>query len=166
MSPRAAAFSLAGFVLILDRIAKLAAESFLTPAETVHIIPGFFNLILTQNRGMAFGLFSENTSEWRTFLLSGIAALVMALVATVLWQSPPRGVAASPPSRLGLAMVLGGAAGNLYDRLVNGAVTDFLDFYLGPYHWPAFNIADAAITVGVGLALWDAWRLRRKVPVP
>lgn len=166
MSPRAAAFSLAGLVLIADRLTKLLAEAFLSPAETLPVIPGLFNLVLTENRGMAFGMFSEGNSEWRTFFFSAIALFVMGLVATVLWQRSPTGMAASRLSRVGLSLVLGGAAGNLYDRLVKGAVTDFLDFHIGAYHWPAFNIADAAISVGVGLALFDAWRLHRKVPVP
>ncbi|MGQ9632732.1 MAG: signal peptidase II [Bryobacteraceae bacterium] len=163
MSPRASAFSLAAFVLILDRITKLLAEAYLAPADTIRVIPGFFNLILTENRGIAFGVFSENESEWRTFFLSGITLLIMALVTVMLWQRSPTGMAASRLSRYGLAMVLGGAAGNLYDRMLKGAVTDFLDFHLGAYHWPAFNVADSAITIGVGLVLLDLWRSHRKV---
>lgn len=163
MSPRASAFSLAAFVLILDRITKLLAETYLAPADTIRVIPGFFNLILTENRGIAFGVFSENESEWRTFFLAGITLLIIALVTVMLWQRSPTGMAASRLSRYGLAMVLGGAAGNLYDRMLKGAVTDFLDFHLGAYHWPAFNVADSAITIGVGLVLLDLWRSHRKV---
>lgn len=163
MSPRASAFSLAAFVLILDRITKLLAEAYLAPADIIRVIPGFFNLVLTANRGIAFGVFSENESEWRTFFLSGITLLIMALVTVMLWQRSPTGMAASRLSRYGLAMVLGGAAGNLYDRMLKGAVTDFLDFHLGAYHWPAFNVADSAITIGVGLVLLDLWRSHRKV---
>jgi len=163
MSSRASAFSLAALVLILDRVTKLLAENYLAPAETIRVIPGFFNLVLTENRGIAFGVFSENETEWRAFFLSGIALLVMALVTVILWQRSPTGMAASRLSRYGLALVLGGAAGNLYDRLLKGAVTDFLDFHLGPYHWPAFNVADSAISIGVALVLVDAWRSHRKV---
>lgn len=163
MPPRAASFVLAFIVLALDRAAKQVVETVLAPSAVIRVIPGFFNLIYTENRGIAFGVLAEGEMEWRSFFLSGIALLVMALVAVVLWQRSPTGMAASRLSRTGLSLVLGGAAGNLYDRLTRGAVIDFLDFHLGSYHWPAFNVADSAISVGVGLVLLDLWLFRRKV---
>ena len=116
----------------------------------------------TENRGIVFGLMSEGEIEWRSFFLVGLTVLVLAFVATVLWQSSGRGMAASRLSRLGLSLVLGGALGNLYDRLFSGAVTDFLDFYIGTYHWYAFNVADSGISVGVALILLDLWLSRRE----
>jgi len=95
----------------------------------------------------------------------GLTALVLAFVVAVLWQRSPTGMAASRLSRLGLSLVLGGALGNFYDRLVRGSVTDFLDFHIASYHWYAFNAADSALTVGVGLILLDLLRSRRKAPV-
>jgi signal peptidase II len=163
MSRRVSAFGLAGLVLALDRATKMLVEASLSTEETITLIPGFFDLVRTHNRGMAFGLMSDGDSEWRSFFLVGVTALVLAFVAVMLWQTSPRGMAASKLSRTGLSLVFGGALGNLYDRLVRGEVTDFLDFYAGEYHWPAFNVADSAISVGIGLVLLDLWLARRKV---
>jgi signal peptidase II len=162
MSRRVSAFGLAGIVFALDRVTKLLVDTNLSTHETVTLIPGFFDLVRTHNRGMAFGLMSEGEVEWRFFFLVGLTALVLAFVGVMLWQTSPRGMAASRLSRLGLSLVLGGALGNLYDRLLRGEVTDFLDVYIGEYHWPAFNVADSAISVGVGLVLLDLWLARRK----
>jgi signal peptidase II len=118
--------------------------------------------VYTRNRGIVFGLMSEGEVEWRAFFLIGINALVMAFVIAILWQYPPRGMTASRLTRLGLALVLGGALGNLYDRLLEGSVIDFLSFHAGSFYWPAFNVADSGITVGVCLILLDLWRNRRR----
>jgi len=164
MSRRLAAFSIAAFVFILDRVTKILIETYMTTADSYDLIPGFFSLVYTENRGMAFGLMAEGDVQWRSVLLVGITVLVLAFVIAMLWQRSSTGMAASRLTRLGLSLVLGGATGNLFDRLVKGSVTDFLDFYLGSYHWPAFNVADSALTIGVTLVLFDVWRLRRKVP--
>ena len=165
MSPRLAAFSTAAFVFVLDRVTKLLVESNMTTADSNVLIPGCFNLIYTENRGMVFGFMSEGEIEWRSFFLIGLTALILAFVVAVLWQRSPTGMAASRLSRLGLSLVLGGALGNFYDRLVRGAVTDFLDVYIASYHWPTFNAADSTLSVGVCLVLLDLWRSRRKAPV-
>jgi signal peptidase II len=165
MSRRLAAFTMAAFVFIFDRATKLLVESNMTTADSYTLIPGCFNLIYTENRGMVFGLMSEGEIEWRSFFLIGLTALILAFVVAVLWQRSPTGMAASRLSRLGLSLVLGGALGNFYDRLAIGAVTDFLDVYIAGYHWPAFNAADSALTVGVCLVLLDLWKSRRKAPV-
>jgi signal peptidase II len=165
MSRRLAAFSTAAFVFMFDRVTKILVESNMTTADSTVLIPGCFNLIYTENRGMVFGLMSEGEIEWRSFFLIGLTALVLAFVAALLWQRSPTGMAASRLSRLGLSLVLGGALGNFFDRLVRGSVTDFLDVYISHYHWPTFNAADSALTVGVGLILLDLWRSRRKAPI-
>jgi signal peptidase II len=164
MPRRLAAFSTAAFVFMFDRVTKLLVESNMTTADSTVLIPGFFNLVYTENRGMVFGLMSEGEIEWRSFFLIGLTALVLAFVVVVLWQRSPTGMAASRLSRLGLSLVLGGALGNFYDRLTRGSVTDFLDFRIAGYHWPAFNAADSALTVGVSLILLDLWKSRRKAP--
>jgi signal peptidase II len=165
MSHRLAAFSTAAFVFMCDRVTKLLVESNMTMADSTVLISGCFNLIYTENRGMVFGLMSEGEIEWRSFFLIGLTALVLAFVVAVLWQRSPTGMAASRWSRVGLSLVLGGALGNFFDRLARGSVTDFLDVYISHYHWPTFNAADSALTVGVGLILLDLWRSRRKAPV-
>jgi signal peptidase II len=165
MSHRLAAFSTAAFMFMIDRVTKLLVESNMTTADSYTLIPGCFNLIYTENRGMVFGLMSEGEIEWRSFFLIGLTALVLAFVVAVLWQRSPTGMAASRLSRLGLSLVLGGALGNFYDRVARGSVTDFLDVYISGYHWPTFNVADSALSVGVGLILLDLWRSRRKAPV-
>jgi signal peptidase II len=160
MSRRLPAYALALIWFCIDRATKLLVEANMNLEDVFVIIPGFFNLIYTSNRGMAFSLLAEGESEWRSFFLIGLTALVLALVASILWQTSPRGLAASRLSRLGLSLVLGGALGNLYDRVASGAVTDFLDFYIASYHWPAFNVADMGLSVGAALVVLDFWRSR------
>jgi signal peptidase II len=162
MPRRLRAYGLAAAWFALDRVTKTLVEANMEAGDASAIIPGFFNLVYTKNRGIAFSLLANSESEWRSFFLIGLTALVIAFVASVLWQTSTRGMAASRLSRLGLALVLGGALGNLYDRLTEGAVTDFLDFYIAGYHWPAFNVADSGLTMGVGLILLDLWLSRRR----
>jgi signal peptidase II len=162
MSPRVAAYGVAAGWFGLDRVTKLLIQSNMAPDDVSTVIPGFFNIVYAGNRGIVFGLMSEGESEWRAFFLIGLTALVIATVAVVLWQRTPRGLAASRWSRLGLSLVLGGALGNLYDRLASGAVTDFLDFYIGGYHWPAFNVADSGLCIGAALILLDIWLSRQE----
>jgi len=160
MSQRLVAFGIAATVFLLDRVTKGIIRSHVSPWDTYEVIPGAFNIIHAENRGAAFGMLSNADSEWRTFLLVGLTMLVLALVASVLWQ--PAATGHGRALKVGLALVFGGALGNLFDRVVRGTVTDFLDFYLGRYHWPAFNVADTAITVGAGLLLLDLWTSRRR----
>jgi signal peptidase II len=162
MSRRLMAYSIAAVLFALDRVTKLAIQANMAPQDAYAVIPGFFNIVRTGNRGIVFGLMSEGDAEWRAFFLVGLTVLVLAFVATVLWQSSGRGMAASGAARVGLSLVLGGAVGNLYDRLFSGAVTDFLDFHISAHHWPAFNLADSAISVGAVLVLLDLWLSRRK----
>jgi len=162
MSRRLSAYGLAAAWFALDRVTKALVQASMNQDDVVSVVPGFFNLVYTKNRGIAFSLLSNSESEWRSFFLIGLTALVIAFVAAILWQTGPRGMAASRLSRVGLSLVLGGALGNLYDRLTEGAVTDFLDFYAASYHWPAFNVADLGLTIGVGLILLDLWLSRRR----
>jgi signal peptidase II len=162
MTRRFPAFALALLWFCIDRGTKMLVEARMNREDVLTVIPNFFNLVYTANRGMAFSLLSEGESEWRSFFLIGLTLLVLALVSSILWQTSPRGLAANPLSRVGLARVLGGALGNLYDRLASGAVTDFLDFYIASYHWPAFNVADMGLSIGAGLVVLDFWRSRRR----
>lgn len=152
------AFAPAAVVCALDRITKIVVERDLALYETHTVIPGFFNLVHTRNQGAAFGLFAESPSAWRTALLVVVTGAVLGAVAVLLARIVAGKTSGGAASRWGLSLVLGGALGNFYDRLTQGMVTDFLEFYAGSFVWPAFNVADAAITVGAVLVGLDMWR--------
>jgi len=152
---RLKAYSAAAAVVALDRLTKWVVETRVSMADSRSVIPGFFDIVRTENRGVAFGLFNESTFEWRTALVS-VAAVVV--VSAIIWRARQL----DPLSLWGFALVLGGAAGNLYDRILSGRVTDFLDFYIRDYHWPAFNAADSALVVGCGLLLLGMVRPQRQ----
>ena len=136
-----------GIVLILDQAAKWLALRRLPPGAPMSVIDGFFSLTLVMNPGLAFGMLGTVPRGWRWVVaLLSIAALgVLAAVATRLLPEGGRVAAVA------VGMIFGGAAGNLIDRARFGAVVDFLDFYWRGWHWPAFNVADSAISVGVAL---------------
>ena len=138
-------------VVVLDRIAKLAIERNLPLHEGFQVIPGFFRITHVQNRGAAFGLFSDSPSEWKVALLILFSVVALVIVSALLWENSH----AMTTTGVGLALILGGAVGNLWDRLTQGHVTDFLLFYLGQYQWPAFNVADSAIVIGAGLLVFE-----------
>lgn len=143
--------ALAGGVLILDQGTKHLAEVWFA-ANAVPVTP-FFNLVLVHNRGVSFGLLASS----HTYLPYALALFSLAIVAGLvvwLWRSD------SQLQRVGLAAIIGGAVSNAFDRLDDGAVTDFLDFYLGTYHWPVFNLADVAIMGGVAALMLDTLRPR------
>jgi len=136
-------FLTAALVLILDQASKFFVRNLLAHTGPVELIPGFFRLVRVWNPGVAFGLFAEH-SAWGRYLF-----LLLSLGAVgVFYYLSRRG---RSPWVCGL--IAGGALGNLVDRLFYGKVFDFLDFYWKNYHWPAFNLADAAISVGVILFL-------------
>ena len=113
-------------------------------------LTGFFNLVLVHNYGAAFSFLSD-AGGWQRWFFTLLAALISAVIAVWLARLP----AAKKLEAVALALVLGGALGNLYDRLLLGYVVDFLDFHWQGRHWPAFNLADSAICVGAGLLIWD-----------
>jgi signal peptidase II len=143
-------FLIALAILALDQWSKWMVEAHLPLYHQIELIPGFFNLTHALNTGVAFGLFASADGSASPVL---IAFTLLALGAVLLYlYLVPR---EDRRLLLAVSLVLGGAVGNLFDRLVAGAVTDFLDFYLGTRHWPAFNVADSAITVGIGLLVLD-----------
>jgi signal peptidase II len=152
------AYGAAGSVLALDRITKWLIESRVSFLDSYSVIPGFFEIVHSQNRGVAFGMFNDSTSEWRTLLLviGSIAAVVV--ISGMLWKAERL----DRKTVWGCALILGGAAGNLLDRLLWGQVTDFLLFHVGEYQWPTFNVADSAIVIGSGLLLLDLVRAKRQ----
>jgi signal peptidase II len=131
-------------VLLLDRITKWAIAQTIPLEDAINIIPGFFRLTHLENTGAAFSLFADSSSPFRTTLLIAFSVAALSVVSVLLWKD--RRVFHS--GTLALSLILGGAVGNLWDRIANGKVTDFLDFYVGVHHWPPFNVADSAIVVG------------------
>ena len=143
----------ASLVVVLDQITKLAIWHWLRPLGQVKVVPGLFDLSFVFNPGVAFGFMAGSNSSWRVTLL--LAAAVLALAALMFLVRSAR-----PGEGMfiwGLALVSGGALGNAVDRVRLGAVIDFLDFYIGPRHWPVFNVADIGISMGCGLILIHFW---------
>ena len=163
---RATAIAIAGTVFGLDRVTKVWIERNVSIYDTFNVIPGFFDIVHTKNRGAAFGMFAEGDSQFRTFLLIGVSLAVLVFISVALLRPRNTGVPATRPTLYGLALVMGGAMGNIYDRIVHGMVTDFLEFYLATYRFAAFNIADSAISIGAGLLILDMWRTRNQANVP
>jgi signal peptidase II len=161
MNQRIVPFFIAAALVLLDRWTKEIIKSRFSAWDSVAVIPGFFNIVHTENPGIAFGLLADASSPWRDVLLIGFSLAVLLVISAVLVRPDPAGNH-SPLLRAGLALVLGGAFGNLYDRLVHTTVTDFVEIHWGPYYFPAFNVADSAITVGACLLLLDMWRTREK----
>lgn len=143
--------AIAFIVLTLDLVTKYWVESSMVYGQQIPVTP-FFNLVLTYNAGAAFSFLSD-ASGWQRWLLSGVA-LITSIVIIFLLQR----YADNRLFCLALSLVLGGALGNLWDRMTLGHVIDFLDFYLGSYHWPAFNIADSAIFIGAVLLIYDSFQ--------
>jgi len=143
-------FAAAAGVVALDRLTKALMLGWLRPGETVEVT-GFFNLVVVFNRGAAFS-FLAGAPGWQTPFFAGVAIIAAAVVSWMLWRHHARALLCS-----GLALILGGALGNLWDRLAWGAVADFLDFHAFGWHWPAFNVADAAITVGAAILIAEGF---------
>jgi signal peptidase II len=143
-------------VLALDQWSKWLVEAHLPHHSTLEVIPGLLNLTHVRNTGVAFGLFAANGHDLHTLALSAVGLLALAVVLIYFWRTP----ATDRLLLAALALVLGGAVGNLADRIAGGAVTDFIDFYIATYHWHTFNVADSAITIGLVLMAWDALRPR------
>ena len=150
-------------VIVLDRVTKYAIEKHVSAWDNLVVIPNLFSIVHTQNRGAAFSLFADASDAWRSVVLIGVSSAVMLFVAAMLWQSIRSADTNTGLLRYGLSLVLGGAIGNLYDRIFAGSVTDFFLFYYGQWQFPVFNVADSAITVGAGLLIIDMLRPQRSL---
>ena len=142
-------------VIALDLFTKHLVQSALTYGEHM-TMTSFFNLVLTYNAGAAFSFLSD-ASGWQRWFFSGIAASASVLIVYLL-----RKHAAEKLFCMSLSLVLGGALGNLWDRIALGHVVDFLDFHISSYHWPAFNVADSAIFVGAMLLIVESFRHKKE----
>jgi len=134
-------------VLLLDRVTKWVVAKDIPLYGSKRLIPGFFYITHVENRGAAFSLFAQSPSAWKIGILVTFSIVALVIVSALLWRSSHT----MTTTGIGLALILGGALGNLWDRLLSGRVVDFLLFYIGSYQWPAFNVADSAIVVGAGL---------------
>ena len=156
-----APFIIAAFVFLLDHLTKFLIRSSHLPPEGFPVIPGFFNIVHNENPGVAFGLFADSTGPFRTFVLIGLSAAVLVIITSVLLKSPKADERRNWLMRVALALVLGGAIGNLYDRIVRNTVTDFVQLHAGTsYYFPDFNVADSCISIGAALLIIDMWRNR------
>lgn len=152
------AYAAAAAVFGLDRLTKWIIEQRVSESAACRVIPGFFDIVHSENRGVAFGIFNDSAVAWRPLALILVAVIAVIFVSVFLWRA--RHIDAI--MLWGLALILGGAAGNAFDRIVSGRVTDFLEFYIGEYHWPTFNVADSAIVIGSGLLLVDMLLSKRQ----
>ena len=144
-------FLIALAVVALDRYTKWLISHRLTLHDSIPVIPGFFRIIHAENPGAAFGIFADSPPQWKVALLIAFSIIALLIVSLLLWKNSHR----LTTTGIGLALILGGAVGNLWDRLVSRHVVDFLLFYIGPHQWPAFNVADSAIVVGAGLLVFE-----------
>ncbi len=147
-------FALAAVVVVLDQISKYVVRQHLVFGESVRVT-GFFDLVLVFNPGAAFSFLSD-ASGWQRGFFIAIAFAASTFVSFLLVRHRDR-----PLFSFALAFILGGAVGNLIDRIVFGAVVDFLHFHVAQYYWPAFNLADSAITCGAALLIWESFFDRR-----
>ena len=145
----------AAIVVILDKLTKAVITNYFILHQSIEIIRGLFNITYIRNPGAAFGIFRDVSGTFRTIFLTGISFTALIIIFFVYRNT--KGAA----SRIAFSLIAGGAVGNLIDRLRFGEVIDFLDFYIGQYHWPAFNVADSAITVGVFIAVLFLHRDKR-----
>lgn len=150
--------TIAGLVVVLDQVSKSIIVNRLSLYSSVPVIPGLFNLTYIQNPGGAFGFLAQQSSILRSIIFLTGSLLAIGLV-FYLYKNTPK---TAPLLATGISLILGGAVGNLIDRARFGKVVDFLDFYLDDLHWPAFNIADSAVSVGIVIFLFHI--LFKKMP--
>jgi signal peptidase II len=138
-------------VIFLDRLSKAAVEARTVEGWRHELVRNFIYLVHSKNPGIAFSIFADSNSHWMRYLLIAGSLVVIAIIAWYLVA----GDGVSSRTAAGLALLMGGATGNLTDRILHGAVTDFFEMLFGSYRYPAFNVADSAITIGAILILLD-----------
>ena len=146
--------SVGAIVVVLDQLTKWLIRDVVLDTARYIEVTGFFNIVEVWNRGVSFGLFASD-SPWTPYLLSALAIAISIVLIVWLRKAETTFLA------LALGFVIGGAIGNVFDRFIWGRVYDFLDFHAAGYHWPAFNVADAAISVDVALILLDGFIAKR-----
>lgn len=160
-STRTVHFLLAALVILLDRWTKDVVSVQISLYRQIQVIPGFFDLTHTENTGAAFSLFADSPSHWKTAMLISFSVIAMIVVSVLLWKQ----TRALTMTGIALSLILGGAIGNLWDRVARGRVVDFLLLYVKNYRWPVFNLADSAIVVGACLLVLEIIFSRPKSPL-
>jgi len=150
-------FILSALVVGLDRLSKWYIDSTMSLHDTYPIIDGLFNITYVRNPGAAFGFLSNAAPLLRSGFLILVSTAAIAMILCYLARNRSAGTLLVTA----LSLIMGGAAGNLIDRVLFGNVIDFLDFYLSSYHWPAFNVADSAISIGAVLLIIELFRKRQ-----
>jgi signal peptidase II len=145
-------------VIVLDQITKAVITEKLFMHGSYKVIDGFFSLVYVMNPGAAFGFLAGAPEMFRYLFFISVTVLAILLIVYYILKSKSQGVLIVTS----LALIFGGAVGNLIDRIRFGAVVDFLDFYIGAWHWPAFNVADSAISIGAVLMIWEMLVSRKK----
>jgi signal peptidase II len=145
-------------IVLLDQATKLVVDRWMALHESLDVVEGFLRLTYVRNRGAAFGILSDAELPYQAALFSLLSLGALFAIAVYAWRLPVE----SRLPRVALALIMGGAVGNLIDRMRLGYVIDFVDAHIGPHHWPAFNVADSAISIGVTLLVLDM--LRRPEP--
>jgi len=143
-------FILAAAIILADRLSKVAVLQVFAPGERLEVT-GFFNLVLVFNTGAAFS-FLAGAGGWQMWFFAAVALVATVVISVLLVRQPEKRLFC-----IGLALILGGALGNLWDRLTLGGVVDFLDFHAGGWHWPAFNVADSGITAGAAILILESF---------
>lgn len=147
-------FWIAGVVVALDQVTKALVDDLMALHESLPIVEGLIRLTYVQNRGAAFGILSEAGLPYQSVMFAVVSLLALLAIALYAWRMPVQ----SRLPQTALALVMGGAVGNLLDRARLGYVIDYVDVYWGAHHWPAFNVADSAISLGVALLVIDILR--------
>jgi len=140
-----------GVIVLCDQVTKLYIDAVMWPHQSITVIENYFDITYVRNPGGAFGLFARANRGIVRPLLLGLSAVAAVIIIMIYQSTPPDRILV----RLAFSLIMGGAIGNLIDRLRFDEVIDFLDVHWAHYHWPAFNIADAAITVGVAILCWE-----------
>lgn len=153
-SGRTVYVAIATLVVVLDQVTKVLVDRFMSLHESRIIVDGFLRLTYVRNRGAAFGILSDADLPYQPLLFAVVSLAALGAIAAYAWRLPAR----SRLPQTALALIMGGALGNLMDRARLGHVIDFVDAYWRAHHWPAFNVADSAISVGVVLLVLDILR--------
>jgi signal peptidase II len=151
-------FTIAGIILILDQATKAMITNSMALYQSIPVIPGFFSITHIHNPGGAFGFLADQGPAVRTVMFLVVSSLAVGLI-LYFYKNTPR---THPYLQIGFALIFGGAVGNLIDRVRFGKVVDFLDVYIRQMHWPAFNVADSAISIGMVIFMYHV--LFKKMP--
>jgi signal peptidase II len=148
----------AGIILLLDQITKIYVMSHMSLRDSITVIDGFFNITYIRNPGAAFGFLADSSPAFRSIFFVGVAVMAIIMILYLIKKISDEKLLLT----FCLSLILGGAVGNLVDRVRFGEVVDFLDFYLFSYHWPAFNVADSAIAVGAIILVLEMVKKKTK----